>query len=140
MIHVEIEEVFNASATKIWGLVGDFNGLGKIMPGVIQSRQEGEGVGSLRILSLPQNLRAIERLHALDPDQMKISYSVVESPMPVQNYLATMQVIPINQQTCRLKWFSDFEANAGVPEEKAKRMIEKAYRSAIDGLNRAISL
>jgi len=92
----------------------------------------GEGVGATRTITMGPST-TIERLEALDNDAKLLKYSLIQGPLPVENYLATMQLSAIDDGRTRLEWSSDFEP-AGISESEAVEAIRGIYRGGIAGL------
>ena len=59
------------------------------MPGIQGCDVTGEGIGSVRAISMGA-MTIKEKLESLDADARSLSYSIVEGPMPTENYLATI--------------------------------------------------
>ncbi len=54
----------------------------------------------------------------------------MESPLPVQNYVATIELTPAPDGGTRIKWSSTFDAK-GVPDETAKDAIGGIYDAGL---------
>ena len=54
-------------------------------------------VGCIRNFRLKNGGRIRERLLALSDYEMSCTYSILESPMGVENYLATLRLIPVTE-------------------------------------------
>jgi hypothetical protein len=78
-----------------------------------------------------------ERLESLDQSARSLSYSIVEGPMPVQNYLATIQVSP-NGEGCRVDWSASFDAPDGVPAEALGNGVSGAYMGMLQALKQKL--
>ncbi len=83
---------FQASADTVWKLLVDYGGIGDWGPGIESCEVEGEGIGCVRAIGMPGGIVVKERLESLDDGARTLSYSIVEGPMPVENYLATIKV------------------------------------------------
>jgi len=62
-----------------------------------------------------------------------LQYSLIRGPLPVENYLATMQLSAVEGGRTRLEWSSDFEP-AGISEADAIEAIRGIYKGGIAGL------
>jgi mxaD protein len=132
---VSMQTTLNASADKVWQVVGDFNGLPAFVAAATKSRMEGDGVGALRTLTLPDGAEIVERLETYDDEARTLTYSIVSGPLPVANYLSMVEVTPLADGQCRVKWSSTFEA-AGASEEEARSAIEGIYAMGFEGLHK----
>ena len=89
MAEVSEEGELGVSAEEAWKVVGDFVGLIEGMG--LPVEVEGEGIGQTRKISMgPAPI--VERLEERDEAAKKIVYSIVEGPLPVSNYVSTMQL------------------------------------------------
>ncbi len=63
-------------------------------------------------------------------------YSIVESPLPVGDYLATLRVRDRDDgASCTVEWSSEFEP-VGAPEPDAVKVIEGIYQAGFENLKR----
>ena len=119
-----------AGVDEVWKLVGDFAGFVEAMGIPVES--DGEGVGSTRTIAMGGS-DTIERLEKLDNDTKTVQYSLLQGPLPVENYLSTMQLSAIDSGRTRLEWSSEFDP-AGMSEADAIKAIRGIYRGGIAGL------
>jgi carbon monoxide dehydrogenase subunit G len=137
MAEIDLAEEIPASADKVWDLLSDFGGLDRWMPGAGDIDVEGEGVGAVR--TIPMGGASVkERLESLDREARRFSYSILEAPMPVKNYLTSVTVSELGSERCRVDWVTTFEA-VGVPEEAIAQAIEKTYRKGLEAVAKAAS-
>jgi hypothetical protein len=136
MTFVSMETILNTTADNVWETISDFNGLTKFIPAIVKSTTDGTGVGSVRTLTLDNGALIVEKLESLDETLSRtLSYSIVDSPLPVEGYLATMQVQDCGDNRCKLVWSSRFEPK-GTTKEEAKGIIEGIYSMGFDGLKK----
>jgi hypothetical protein len=136
MAKVSMKTILNASAEKTWKTVSDFNGLPKFVAAIVDSKMEGFGIGAVRILTLQDGGPPIvEKLESQDDQTHTLSYSIVESPLPLDRYLATVEVRDLGENHCEVVWSSSFEPK-GAPEEEAKKIVEGVYSAAFEGLKK----
>ena len=138
MARVSMSEEINAPAARVWELIGGFNDLPDWHPAVARSEVDGEGVGSVRTLTLGDGAVIRERLDAHDDAGRSCSYTITESPLPVANYQATIRVAEGGPDSCTIHWSSSFEA-AGAPEAEAVELIEGIYRAGIDNVKKLVA-
>ena len=112
-----------------WKVVGDFIGLLKTMG--TDAEAEGEGIGMTRKITMgPASI--VERLEERDEDAKKIVYSIVEGPLPVANYVSTMQLTEAGEGRSKLTWSSTFEPVGD--EAMATQIVTGIYDGGIKGL------
>ena len=88
MPKVLVSTVINAPIERVWRVVSDFNGLPAWMAGmsdsVIEDNKPHNAVGAVRRLSMAGSKDKLrERLEAFSPADYRITYSVLEGPLPV---------------------------------------------------------
>ena len=118
MAKVYSSAVIPASASAVWAVVRDFNALPNWTPFVAESRIEqnrsSDQIGCIRNFRLKDGGRIRERLLALSDYEMSFEYSILESPMGVENYLATFRLIPITDLGPTFaEWTAEFDAAPG---------------------------
>src|SRR5919106_3935853 len=77
-------------AEKVWELIGQFNALADWHPAFEKS--ELEQGGKVRRLSLVGGGTIVERLERIDDETFRYRYSIVDSPLPVANYVSELKV------------------------------------------------
>ncbi len=115
MAKVYSSAVIPASASAVWTIVRDFNALPKWTPFVFESRIEqnrpSDQIGCIRNFRLKDGGRIRERLLALSDYEMSFEYSILESPMGVENYIAAFRLIPITDVDHTFaEWTAEFDA------------------------------
>ncbi len=134
-IQVSETVTLNASADAVWALIGDFNGLYRWHPAVVDSLLDGDRSkpGSLRILVLGNGARIVERQQSHDDGRHSYGYQILYSPLPVSGYESQIRVSPMGSGKCEVTWSSTFSA-AGVSDDKAEETIRGIYRGGLDHL------
>jgi hypothetical protein len=124
MAEVFVSCVITAPAGAVWQVVRNFNGLPDWTPFVTESRIEqnmlADQVGCIRNFRLKDGGKIRERLLALSDYDMSCTYSILESPMGVENYIATLALFPITDgNTTLATWKATFDA----PEEREAALV-----------------
>ncbi len=136
MAKVEMATELPVPAQRVWDLIGGFHTLADWHPAVEKSESEKEGTTTLRRLYLAGGGTLLERLEAVDDNQRVLRYSIVESPLPVGDYLATLRVRDRDDgASCTVEWSSEFEP-VGAPEPDAVKVIEGIYQAGLENLKR----
>lgn len=129
MAEVSVDGELGVSAEEAWKVVGDFVGLIEGMG--LPVEVEGEGIGQTRKISMgPAPI--VERLEARDEAAKSISYSIVEGPLPVSGYVATMRLSDVGEGRSKLTWSATFEPVGD--EAAAKQIVTGIYDGGIKGL------
>ena len=115
MAKVYSSAVIPAPANAVWTVVRDFNALPKWTPFVAESRIEqnrpSDQIGCIRNFTLKDGGRIRERLLALSDYEMSFEYSILESPMGVENYISNFRLIPITDVDHTFaEWTAEFDA------------------------------
>ncbi len=97
------------SAAEVWALVGDFNGLARWNAGV--ERSDLSNGGKRRTLTLKVGGSVVEDLIDRNDANRMISYSIVESAVPVTRHKATMTVLERGPAQSTVRWNCEFEPN-----------------------------
>lgn len=121
MPEVYRSDVIPAPAARVWQVVRDFNALPLWTPFVADSRIEGgmpsDRIGCIRNFRLREGGEIRERLLMLDDTGLACTYSILEAPMPVENYQATLRLNPVvRENVCFAEWSASFDCP---PREEA---------------------
>ncbi|WP_374488466.1 SRPBCC family protein [Zoogloea sp.] len=123
---------------KVWKLIGDYNALPAWHP-VVASSSISEGkdnvVGAVRSLATQDGAKITEKLTAYQAKAGggSYSYEFVESPIPVNNYKATLSVKPEGKGS-KVSWVGSFDPKPEVTEAKAKEIIGGIYKAGFEGI------
>ncbi|OMO86670.1 Polyketide cyclase/dehydrase [Corchorus olitorius] len=92
-------ELQGSEAEQIWALLADFCNIDKFFPNMdICERVEGSpGQPGLVRHCVSQDKWANEKLLTIDPTNMCLSYAVLENNLGLNNYVATLKVLPTLQ-------------------------------------------
>ena len=121
-------KVFNCSAKTLWDILSDISRCDWV-PSVDEITLEGvsrvfemEGIGKVR-----------ENILSLDNENMKLQYSAVETPNPIEHHLATMQVVELDSENCELNWTTEIDP------EIFSEAVHHGMLISIKGLEEVIS-
>jgi hypothetical protein len=142
MARVYTSSVINASAARVWARVRDFNGLSNWHPAIAESRIENgepaDKVGCIRNFSLRNGDRLREQLLGLSDFDMFCTYSILDSPMPLTNYVATLRLTPItDQDRTFIEWSADFDCAPDREGELLSNIGGGVFQGGFDALKRA---
>lgn len=121
MARVYISSVIDAPVAKVWDRVRDFNGLPRWHPRIRDSRIENgepsDRVGCIRDFHLQNGDRIREKLLGLSDYDYFCTYSILESPMPLTGYIATLRLTPVTDgDRTFAEWTAEFDCD---PAEEA---------------------
>ena len=124
MAQVYASSVIGAPADQVWAAIRDFNGLPNWHPAIAESRIEGgapaDQVGCVRAFRLKDGGFIRERLLALSDYDLSCTYSILESPMGVENYVATLKLTPITDGG---RSFAEWSAEFDCPPEREAELV-----------------
>lgn len=144
MPHVYVSTVIEAPAAAVWNRVRDFNGLPNWAPFVADSRieqmQPSDKVGCIRNFTLKDGGRIREQLLALSDYDMSCTYSILESPMGVENYVARLSVTPVTDGNMAFaEWTADFDCAPGREAELEQQIGNGVFQAAFASLKRQMA-
>lgn len=126
-----------ASPEATWSLIGDYCAIEKWHPAVakceIVSGAENRA-GSVRVLTLGNGATIREELVKHDAKGRTYSYKILESPLPVVSYVATITVLPGSAGGSVVEWKSTFKAASGTDDATASTTIEGIYDAGLTNL------
>jgi hypothetical protein len=144
MIKVYRSAIIHASANKVWRLVRNFNDLPKWHPAIASSEIEDnlppDRIGCVRRFRLSSDGGQLrEQLLSLADDNRSFTYSILESPMPVDNYMAVMRFTPITMgDETFAEWWAVFDVTSGPPEVTAQEIGDNVFAVGFAALNTAL--
>ncbi len=144
MAKVYRSAVIPAPVGTVWALVRDFNALPAWTPFVVESRIEqnrpSDQVGCIRNFRLKDGGRIRERLLALSDFDMCCTYAILESPMGVENYVATLRLIPVTDGDATFaEWTAEFDAAPEREDSLVQSIGRDVFAAALSALQRRFS-
>ena len=141
MAKVFVSTVLNAPSARVWARVRDFNGLPGWHPAIAESRIEGgeppDRIGCVRDFRLRNGDRLREKLLGLSDYDLFCTYSILDSPMPVSNYVATLRLTPVTDgDRTFIEWTAEFDV---APEREAEMIAQiggGVFQGGFDALKR----
>ena len=135
--------VIGAPAARVWARIRDFNGLPDWHPAIAESRIEGSGpadqVGCVRAFRLKDGGFIRERLLALSDYDFSFTYSILESPMGVESYVATLKLTPVTDGD---RTFAEWSAEFDCPLEREDELVAliggDVFQGGFDALKREL--
>jgi len=126
MPKVYVSSVIGAPAAEVWKVVRNFNGLPNWTPFVAESRIEqnaqADQIGCIRNFVLKDGGRIRERLLGLSDYDLSCTYAILESPMGVTNYIATLSLTPITDGNAT---FAEWQAEFDCPPDRESALMRQ---------------
>lgn len=141
MARVYQSSVINGSAVKVWDRVRDFNGLPKWHPRIRDSRIEealpSDKIGCIRNFHLQNGDNIREQLLGLSDYDMFCTYAILDSPMPLTEYVATLRLTPITEgDRCFIEWSAEFACDPANEADLINGIGNNVFLGGFDALKR----
>lgn len=128
--------VITAPRLQVWEKIRDFNALPVWHPAIASSELEhGDCVGCVRHFFLQNGAELRERLLTLSDLDCTCVYSILESPMALKNYVATLRLYEITatNQTFA-EWFAYFDVTDLNAEDDTVNTVHGVFKSGLESL------
>ncbi|MEQ9300496.1 MAG: SRPBCC family protein [Cyclobacteriaceae bacterium] len=132
--HVSVKEVINTPAAPAWEILSGFRGIEEFSP-ISKSQVSGEGVGAIRTCRMPDGAEIKEVLTKVDHGSMKMTYEMVNSSLPIEQYKVQLQVMAKGSDHCEIQYNSSCQINQTLEEDMMK-LLQSVYTEIILGLER----
>lgn len=140
MPEVYVSAVIPASPDRVWQVVRDFNGLPDWTPFVATSRIEdgrpADQVGCVRAFRLTDGGEIRERLLGLSDYDYSCTYAILESPMGVENYVATLKLTPVTEEGHTFaEWSAEFDCPPAREAELVQQIGQGVFATGLQALS-----
>ncbi len=141
MVKVYRSTVLNAPAERVWRDLRDFNGLANWHPSIAMSRIENDHpadkVGCVRNFQLKDGARVREKLLALSDYDYACTSAILDSPMDLSDYVATLRLLPVTEgNRCFIEWSAEFECRPEKAAELAETIGGGVIQTGLDALKK----
>jgi mxaD protein len=102
----------NAPVAKVWAAIKDYDGLTKWHPGFAKDeivKGSNNTPGAVRALTIKDGPTFTEELLAFSEKDHSYQYRIIESPLPLQDYVATVSVKKGKDGTTVVTWVGNFK-------------------------------
>jgi hypothetical protein len=136
-----------AAATEVWARIKRFDGLARWHPlfakSSLVSGASGK-VGAVRTLTVKDGPTFTEELLEYSEADMTFTYRIIESPLPLADYVSTLSVTP-GSAAAVVRWTGTFKRKnpadsppTGEDDASAIKLIEVVYRTGLDHLKKML--
>lgn len=141
MARVYVSSVVNAPASKVWERVRDFNALPKWHPRIRDSRIEdalpSDKIGCIRNFNLQNGDNIREQLLGLSDYDLFYTYAILESPMPLTDYIATLRLTPVTDgELTFAEWSAEFNCAPEVEGDLINGISTNVFLGGFEALKR----
>ncbi|MEY8099451.1 SRPBCC family protein [Falsihalocynthiibacter sp. S25ZX9] len=141
MARVFVSTVINAEASAVWDRIRDFNGMPKWHPRIRDSRIEdalpADKIGAIRNFHLQSGDMIREQLVGMSDYDLFYSYAMLEGPMPLWDYMATLRLTPITDgNRCFAEWSAEFDCDPSNASDLQNGIATNVFQGGFDALKR----
>lgn len=134
MVQVRQSTIIDAPIEEVWAILRDFNGHDRWHPAIASSEIDGgepaDAVGAVRHFRLADGGELREQLLALSDKDRRLSYCLLEAPLPLMGYVASIRLKPVTDGNATFwEWRSEFHPPAHRRDELVKLVTEDIYRA-----------
>jgi mxaD protein len=137
-----------APVDKVWNTVKDFDSLNKWHPGFAKDeivKGDDNKPGTVRKLTIKDGPSFTEELLAFDEATHSYRYRIIESPLPVRNYVSHISVKPDGKGGSKVTWSGTFKrkSTSDTPPEAenddaAIKLITGVYEAGLANLKKML--
>ncbi|WP_226782263.1 SRPBCC family protein [Oceaniglobus trochenteri] len=139
MVSVIRSTVMPAPIEAVWEVLRDFNGHDQWHPAVassaIERGRDADRVGCVRRFKLEDGSELREQLLTLSDAETAFSYCLLDTPIPLLNYVAHVRLIPVTDGDHTFwDWRCRFDTPKGREDELATMVGDNIYQAGIDAI------
>ena len=139
MAKVYVSCVIEASAERVWNQVRDFNALPNWHPSIAKSRIEkslaSDKVGCVRSFQTKDGGKIREQLLTLSDFDYTCTYAILDSPMAVTNYIATLKLTPVTDGNRTFaEWSAEFDCDDRDEAQLSQTIGQSVFQKGFDAL------
>lgn len=132
---VEVRQVTEilAPPAKVWARIGDWCAIKTWHPAIANCASDKPGY---RTLTLKDGGRIVEKQTKTGPTSY--SYDIIDSPLPVKNYSATLSAKRDSNGNTDLTWTAKFDAANGKTEAEAEAAIKGIFEAGLKNIKSTV--
>lgn len=145
MVKVLRSTVLSAPVEAVWDVLRDFNGHDRWHPAVATSKVErnisSDQVGCVRRFRLEDGSELREQLLSLSDIEQTFSYCLLDTPIPLFNYVAHVRLFPVTDGDQTFwEWESKFDTKSGEEERMATLVGDGIYTTGFNAIRTHLGL
>ena len=145
MVKIIKSTVLNAPVEAVWDMLRDFNGHDRWHPAVATSQIErnkpSDLVSCIRRFKLEDGSELREQLLTLSDLERSFSYCLLETPIPLFNYVAHVRLATVTDGDRTFwEWESRFDTPKGRDAELGGVVGENIYQTGFDAIRAHMGL
>ncbi|MEM8855920.1 MAG: SRPBCC family protein [Pseudomonadota bacterium] len=144
MVKVVVSTIIDAPVETVWEVLRDFNGHDRWHPAVADSQMERgaptDKVGGVRRFHLADGSELREQLLTLSDIDMALSYCLIDTPVPLLNYVAHVRLLPVTDGDRTFwQWESRFDTPEGRERELTDLVTNGIYAAGMEAIRAHIA-
>jgi hypothetical protein len=137
--HIVKSTILDAPTAAVWNVLRDFNGHDRWHPAVatstIERAQASDRIGCVRRFKLKDGSELREQLLALSDLEQTFSYCLLDTPLPMFNYVAHVRLLPVTDGDRTFwHWESRFTARPAETAQLTAMVGEQIYQTGFDAI------
>jgi Polyketide cyclase / dehydrase and lipid transport len=142
--HIVKSTILDAPTGAVWDVLRDFNGHDRWHPAVatsaIERSQPSDKIGCVRRFKLADGSELREQLLALSDLEQSFSYCLLDTPVPLFNYVAHVRLLPVTDGDRTFwHWECRFTTRAGEEQRLVAMVGEEIYQAGFDAVRKHVS-
>ena len=145
MVKVLQSTIIEAPVESVWEIIRDFNGHDRWHPAVatssIERRRSPDEVGCVRSFRLGDGSELREQLLTLSDLEQTYSYCLLDTPVPLLNYVAHVRLAPVTDGNLTFwEWESRFDTPVGMQDSLAAMVRDDIYLAGFNAIRSHMGL
>ena len=145
MIKIVRSTIIDAPTDRVWALIRDFNGHDRWHPAVaksgIERGQSADKIGCVRHFFLRDGSELRERLLTLSDLEQTFSYCLLDTPVPLFNYVAHVRLAPVTDGDRTFwEWRCSFSTRKGEEAEMTRMVSEDIYDAGFAAIRSRVAV
>jgi hypothetical protein len=131
--------IIDAPADHVWAVLRDFNGHDRWHPAVassaIERGQPSDKIGCVRRFRLKDGAELREQLLTLSDLEQAYSYCLLDTPIPLFNYVAHVRLMPVTDGDRTFwSWESRFTTRSGEEAQMMEMVGDQIYQAGFEAI------
>jgi len=137
--HIVKSTILDAPTDAVWRVLRDFNGHDRWHPAVatsaIERAQAADKIGCVRRFKLKDGAELREQLLALSDLEQTFSYCLLDTPIPMFNYVAHVRLLPVTDGDRTFwQWESRFNTRPEDRDGITQMVAEQIYQAGFEAV------
>jgi len=133
--------ILDAPTSAVWEVLRDFNGFDRWLPPIAASAMErahqADKIGCVRRVKLTDGSELREQLLALSDLEQTMSYCLLDTPIPLFNYVAHVRLLPVTDGDRTFwHWEARFTTRPEDRERLTRMVAEDIFQAGFDAVRR----